>query len=114
MGAGAGSLGAGGQALSPARPCSPQPCLPGAQFRCPVAFQREILVRVTGTVELVGEIKVALPVTHRRACGRGVGGLRGGAGGALLGGGFSREVFLHFLCYLEQSNVYTLAGERQP
>nr|KAF6283726.1 integrin subunit alpha L [Pipistrellus kuhlii] len=36
-----------------------QPCLPGAQFRCPVAFQREILVRVTGTVELVGEIKAS-------------------------------------------------------
>lgn len=36
-----------------------EPCLPGAQFRCPVAFQREILVQVTGTVELVGEIKAS-------------------------------------------------------
>lgn len=36
-----------------------EPCLPGAQFRCPVAFQREILVQVTGTVKLVGEIKAS-------------------------------------------------------
>ncbi|KAF6124909.1 integrin subunit alpha L [Phyllostomus discolor] len=36
-----------------------QPCLPGAQFRCPVVFKKEILVQVMGTVELVGEIKAS-------------------------------------------------------
>ncbi|XP_022382098.1 integrin alpha-L isoform X3 [Enhydra lutris kenyoni] len=34
-----------------------QPCLPRAKFHCPLDFKEEILVRVTGTVELVGEIK---------------------------------------------------------
>ena len=37
----------------------PQPCSLGAEFRCPVVFRQEILVQVIGTVELVGEIKVA-------------------------------------------------------
>nr|KAF6489736.1 integrin subunit alpha L [Molossus molossus] len=36
-----------------------QPCLPGVQIRCPMAFQEEILVQVVGTVELVGEIKAS-------------------------------------------------------
>ncbi|XP_054438653.1 integrin alpha-L isoform X2 [Pteronotus mesoamericanus] len=36
-----------------------QPCLPGAQFRCPMAFRKEILVQVMGTVELVDEIKAS-------------------------------------------------------
>ncbi|XP_042522758.1 integrin alpha-L [Dipodomys spectabilis] len=34
-------------------------CLPGAQFRCPVAFRQEILVHVIGTVELVEEIEAS-------------------------------------------------------
>lgn len=66
-------------AQSPALPDSQQPCLPGAQFRCPVAFQREILVQVTGTVELVGEIKVALLERQEGLWGGGKGG--GGACG---------------------------------
>ncbi|XP_036134771.1 integrin alpha-L isoform X2 [Molossus molossus] len=36
-----------------------EPCLPGVQIRCPMAFQEEILVQVVGTVELVGEIKAS-------------------------------------------------------
>ncbi|XP_011376967.1 integrin alpha-L isoform X1 [Pteropus vampyrus] len=36
-----------------------QPCLPGALFHCPVAFKQEILIQVTGIVELVGEIKAS-------------------------------------------------------
>nr|KAF6440832.1 integrin subunit alpha L [Rousettus aegyptiacus] len=36
-----------------------QPCLPGALFHCPVVFKQEILIQVTGTVELVGEIKAS-------------------------------------------------------
>ncbi|XP_058425614.1 integrin alpha-L isoform X2 [Diceros bicornis minor] len=38
---------------------SPQPCLPGAEFHCPVVFKQEILVQVIGTVELVGEIEAS-------------------------------------------------------
>uniref|UniRef100_A0A673TRT1 Integrin subunit alpha L n=1 Tax=Suricata suricatta TaxID=37032 RepID=A0A673TRT1_SURSU len=38
-------------------PSTTEPCLPGAKFRCPLVFKQEILVQVTGTVELVGEIK---------------------------------------------------------
>ncbi|KAF6124907.1 integrin subunit alpha L [Phyllostomus discolor] len=40
-------------------PSVAEPCLPGAQFRCPVVFKKEILVQVMGTVELVGEIKAS-------------------------------------------------------
>lgn len=36
-----------------------QPCLPGVQFRCPIVFRREILIQVTGTVELSKEIKAS-------------------------------------------------------
>ncbi|XP_022382101.1 integrin alpha-L isoform X5 [Enhydra lutris kenyoni] len=38
-------------------PSEAEPCLPRAKFHCPLDFKEEILVRVTGTVELVGEIK---------------------------------------------------------
>uniref|UniRef100_A0A8I3WY54 Integrin subunit alpha L n=1 Tax=Callithrix jacchus TaxID=9483 RepID=A0A8I3WY54_CALJA len=40
-------------------PHATEPCLPGALFRCPVAFKQEILVQVIGTLELVGEIEVS-------------------------------------------------------
>uniref|UniRef100_A0A8D2E167 Integrin subunit alpha L n=1 Tax=Sciurus vulgaris TaxID=55149 RepID=A0A8D2E167_SCIVU len=35
------------------------PCLPGVQFHCPIVFRQEIIVQVTGTVELVGEIEAS-------------------------------------------------------
>ncbi|MEJ1273802.1 integrin alpha L [Cricetulus griseus] len=35
------------------------PCLPGILFRCPIVFRREILIQVTGTVELAKEIKAS-------------------------------------------------------
>uniref|UniRef100_A0A8D2ITR4 Integrin subunit alpha L n=1 Tax=Urocitellus parryii TaxID=9999 RepID=A0A8D2ITR4_UROPR len=35
------------------------PCLPGVLFHCPFVFSQEILVHVTGTVELVGEIEAS-------------------------------------------------------
>uniref|UniRef100_A0A8C7C6I1 Integrin subunit alpha L n=1 Tax=Neovison vison TaxID=452646 RepID=A0A8C7C6I1_NEOVI len=38
-------------------PSEAEPCLPRAKFHCPLDFKEEILVQVTGTVELVGEIK---------------------------------------------------------
>ncbi|XP_069342134.1 integrin alpha-L isoform X2 [Eulemur rufifrons] len=41
------------------RPGSAEPCLSGAEFRCPVVFKQEILVQVTGTLELVGEIEAS-------------------------------------------------------
>lgn len=31
--------------------------MPGVQFRCPIVFRRETLIQVSGTVELVEEIK---------------------------------------------------------
>lgn len=65
-------------------PCflhSCQPCLPGAKFRCPLVFKEEILFQVIGTLELVGEIKVALA---GRRC-HGGGGLRGDLHGWGLG-----------------------------
>uniref|UniRef100_A0A452UB94 Integrin subunit alpha L n=1 Tax=Ursus maritimus TaxID=29073 RepID=A0A452UB94_URSMA len=34
-----------------------EPCLPRTKFHCPLVFKEEILVQVTGTVELVEEIK---------------------------------------------------------
>nr|KAF6440836.1 integrin subunit alpha L [Rousettus aegyptiacus] len=40
-------------------PSVTEPCLPGALFHCPVVFKQEILIQVTGTVELVGEIKAS-------------------------------------------------------
>uniref|UniRef100_A0A2K5S058 Integrin subunit alpha L n=1 Tax=Cebus imitator TaxID=2715852 RepID=A0A2K5S058_CEBIM len=40
-------------------PRATEPCLPGAVFRCPVAFKQEILVQVIGTLELVGEIEAS-------------------------------------------------------
>uniref|UniRef100_A0A2K5EER3 Integrin subunit alpha L n=1 Tax=Aotus nancymaae TaxID=37293 RepID=A0A2K5EER3_AOTNA len=40
-------------------PRATEPCLPGALFRCPVAFKQEILVQVIGTLELVGEIEAS-------------------------------------------------------
>ncbi|XP_020014253.1 integrin alpha-L isoform X2 [Castor canadensis] len=40
-------------------PSAAEPCLPGSQFRCPVAFRQEIIVQVFGTVELVGEIEAS-------------------------------------------------------
>ncbi|XP_051001300.1 integrin alpha-L [Acomys russatus] len=36
-----------------------QPCVPGVQFRCPIVFRQETLIRVTGTVELLEEIKAS-------------------------------------------------------
>ncbi|ERE78654.1 integrin alpha-L [Cricetulus griseus] len=36
-----------------------EPCLPGILFRCPIVFRREILIQVTGTVELAKEIKAS-------------------------------------------------------
>ncbi|XP_076997352.1 integrin alpha-L isoform X2 [Tamandua tetradactyla] len=36
-----------------------EPCLSGAEFRCPVAFKQETLIQVKGTVELVGEIEAS-------------------------------------------------------
>uniref|UniRef100_A0A8D2IH84 Integrin subunit alpha L n=1 Tax=Urocitellus parryii TaxID=9999 RepID=A0A8D2IH84_UROPR len=39
------------------RPVGELPCLPGVLFHCPFVFSQEILVHVTGTVELVGEIE---------------------------------------------------------
>jgi len=38
-------------------PSVAEPCLPRAKFHCPLTFKEEILVQVTGTVELVGEIE---------------------------------------------------------
>lgn len=35
----------------------------GAQFRCPIVFRTEIIVRVTGTVELIDEIKASSMLT---------------------------------------------------
>ncbi|XP_003795918.1 integrin alpha-L isoform X1 [Otolemur garnettii] len=40
-------------------PSAAKPCLPGAEFRCPVVFKQEILIQLIGTVELVGEIEAA-------------------------------------------------------
>ncbi|XP_004479427.1 integrin alpha-L [Dasypus novemcinctus] len=42
-----------------ALPSAAEPCLPGAQFHCPIVFKEEILVQVMGTVELVGEIEAS-------------------------------------------------------
>ncbi|XP_066131840.1 integrin alpha-L isoform X1 [Saccopteryx bilineata] len=39
------------------------PCLPGAQFRCPVAFKKETLVHVIGAVELVGNIQASSTIS---------------------------------------------------
>ncbi|KAM8777560.1 integrin alpha-L [Rhynchonycteris naso] len=39
------------------------PCLPGAQFRCPVVFKKEILVHVIGVVELVGNIQASSTIS---------------------------------------------------
>ncbi|GAB1292722.1 Integrin alpha-L [Apodemus speciosus] len=36
-----------------------EPCLPGVQFRCPIAFRQETLIQVTGTVELCKEIEAS-------------------------------------------------------
>ncbi|XP_029414937.1 integrin alpha-L isoform X2 [Nannospalax galili] len=36
-----------------------EPCLPGAQFRCPMVFRQETLIQVMGTVELLEEIKAS-------------------------------------------------------
>ena len=58
---GGGRQSAGGQ-TGLSDPCSLhswQPCLPRTKFHCPLVFKEEILVQVTGTVELVEEIKVA-------------------------------------------------------
>uniref|UniRef100_A0A8C9PUI4 Integrin subunit alpha L n=1 Tax=Spermophilus dauricus TaxID=99837 RepID=A0A8C9PUI4_SPEDA len=41
------------------RPVGELPCLPGVLFHCPFVFSQEILVHVTGTVELVGEIEAS-------------------------------------------------------
>uniref|UniRef100_A0A8C8YVP5 Integrin subunit alpha L n=1 Tax=Prolemur simus TaxID=1328070 RepID=A0A8C8YVP5_PROSS len=40
-------------------PGSAEPCLSGAEFRCPVVFKQEILVQVIGTLELVGETEAS-------------------------------------------------------
>ncbi|XP_047390046.1 integrin alpha-L isoform X2 [Sciurus carolinensis] len=40
-------------------PSAAEPCLPGVQFHCPIVFRQEIIVQVTGTVELVGEIEAS-------------------------------------------------------
>ncbi|XP_060222797.1 integrin alpha-L isoform X2 [Meriones unguiculatus] len=40
-----------------------QPCLPGIQFRCPIVFRRETLIRVNGTVELSKEIKASSTIS---------------------------------------------------
>lgn len=45
--------------MPPSMAESPQPCLPGAKFRCPLVFKQEILIQVIGTVELVGEIEAS-------------------------------------------------------
>ncbi|KFO36306.1 Integrin alpha-L [Fukomys damarensis] len=36
-----------------------QPCLPGAEIRCPLVFRREFLIQVTASVELVGSIEAS-------------------------------------------------------
>ncbi|XP_049759651.1 integrin alpha-L isoform X1 [Elephas maximus indicus] len=38
-------------------PSAAEPCLPGAEFRCPVVFKEESLIQVNGIVELTGEIE---------------------------------------------------------
>ncbi|XP_008592145.1 PREDICTED: integrin alpha-L isoform X2 [Galeopterus variegatus] len=40
-------------------PSEAEPCLPGAEFHCPVVFKQESLIEVVGTVELVGEIEAS-------------------------------------------------------
>lgn len=84
---GGGHQSAGGQ-TGLSDPCSLhswQPCLPRTKFHCPLVFKEEILVQVTGTVELVEEIKVA-----------GGSGRRGG-GAPGLSSGLPRQMgFLHF------------------
>ncbi|XP_040828949.1 integrin alpha-L isoform X2 [Ochotona curzoniae] len=40
-------------------PSVDEPCLPGAQFRCPTVFRRQLLVQVLGTIELAGEIEAS-------------------------------------------------------
>ncbi|XP_008055949.1 integrin alpha-L [Carlito syrichta] len=40
-------------------PGAAEPCLPRAEFRCPIVFKKEILVQVIGTVKLVGEIEAS-------------------------------------------------------
>ncbi|KAM5227355.1 integrin alpha-L [Ctenodactylus gundi] len=40
-------------------PSMAEPCLPGAEFHCPLGFRQEILVQVIGTVELVEEMEAS-------------------------------------------------------
>ncbi|KAM9208954.1 integrin alpha-L [Dugong dugon] len=40
-------------------PSDSEPCLPGAEFRCPVVFKQETAIQVIARVELVGEIEAS-------------------------------------------------------
>lgn len=85
---------------------SRQPCLPRAKFHCPLDFKEEILVQVTGTVELVGEIKVS-------SCWQQVqwiGGLEGEAAGSPPDG---LPTFF-FTTRMRSPDPFTAADERHP
>ncbi|KAM6165845.1 integrin alpha-L [Erethizon dorsatum] len=40
-------------------PNATEPCLPGAEIRCPLVFRREILIQLKATVELVGDVEAS-------------------------------------------------------